>query len=232
MKVFNGFTPAAPEFFWDLAFNNEREWFAAHKEEFEQTVNRPFKALAAETFALVEERWPREDFQIHVSRIYRDARRLFGRGPYKDHLWFSIQLGNQRENRPMFWFEVGKESYSYGVGFWDATPAFAAAWRAYIEEHTVAFEKILESLGPCRLWGGEYARPKGHISPRIDPWYNRKQVSAGYEFGCGGDLYTAALPSVLADAYEGLMPLYRLLFDLCRQVEEEENRKMYGFSYT
>lgn len=230
--MFEGFTEKTPEFFWELAFNNEREWFAAHKEEFVRTVETPFKALAADTFARVRERWPEEDFCLHLSRIYRDARRLFGRGPYKDNLWFSVQLGNQREGRPMFWFEVGKECYSYGMGFWDATPAFAAAWREYIDSHTAAFEEMLKDLGPCKLWGQEYARPKGSHTPLIDPWYNRRQVAAGYEFGCGGALYTPALPDVLMEAYQRLMPLYRLLFDLCRGVEEQENRKMYGFSYT
>ena len=47
--MFNGFTPAAGDFLWELAFNNERVWFNEHKEQFEQTVNEPFKALAAET---------------------------------------------------------------------------------------------------------------------------------------------------------------------------------------
>lgn len=230
--MFHGFTPEAPEFFWDLAFNNERDWFAAHKEEFIRKVETPFKALAADTFARVKDRWPGEDFCLHLSRIYRDARRLYGRGPYKDNLWFSIQLGNQRGERPMFWFEIGKEAYSYGMGFWDAAAPFAAAWREYIDGHTARFREMLEELGPCHLWGQPYARPKKTVDPLIDPWYNRRQVAAGWEFGCGGDLYTEALPEILLQAYEKLMPLYRLLFDLCRQTEEEKNRKMYGYSYT
>ena len=40
--MFNGFTPAAGDFLWELAFNNERVWFSEHKEQFEQTVNEPF----------------------------------------------------------------------------------------------------------------------------------------------------------------------------------------------
>lgn len=73
--MFNGFTPAAGDFLWELAFNNERVWFNEHKEQFEQTVNEPFKALAAETQALMCSRFPEMDCRLHVSRIYRDARR-------------------------------------------------------------------------------------------------------------------------------------------------------------
>ncbi len=97
--MFNGFTPAAGDFLWELAFNNERVWFNEHKEQFEQTVNEPFKALAAETQALMCSRFPEMDCRLHVSRIYRDARRLFGRGPYKDHLWFSIKHGKDPSRR-------------------------------------------------------------------------------------------------------------------------------------
>ena len=44
-------------------------------------MNEPFKALADEVFSIMSERWPRYSFYKHVSSIYRDARRLFGRGP-------------------------------------------------------------------------------------------------------------------------------------------------------
>ena len=29
--MFQGFSKATSDFFWELAFNNEREWFLAHK---------------------------------------------------------------------------------------------------------------------------------------------------------------------------------------------------------
>ena len=91
---FDGFSPKTSEFLWELSFNNERTWFLAHKDEFERVLNAPFKALAEETFALMQQRYPQLDCRLHVARIYRDARRLHGRGPYKDHLWFSIKGGD------------------------------------------------------------------------------------------------------------------------------------------
>ena len=88
--MFEGFTQETSEFLWELSFNNERPWFLAHREQFERCLNRPFRALAQESLRLLSERCPERDFRMHVSRIYRDARRLFGRGPYKDHLWFTL----------------------------------------------------------------------------------------------------------------------------------------------
>ena len=78
--MFEGFTTQTSDFLWELAFHNERPWFLEHKEQFEQVLNRPLKALAADTAALMEQRFPSRGFKLHVSRIYRDARRLFGRG--------------------------------------------------------------------------------------------------------------------------------------------------------
>ena len=105
--MFEGFTTQTSDFLWELAFHNERPWFLAHKEQFEQLLNRPLKALAADTAALMEQRFPSRGFKLHVSRIYRDARRLFGRGPYKDHLWFSLKSNEILLEGPMFWFENG-----------------------------------------------------------------------------------------------------------------------------
>ena len=60
-----------------------------------------------------------------VSRIYRDARRLHGRGPYKDNLWLSVEAPSQSvwTSQPTFWFELGPEEWSYGLGYYSATPA-------------------------------------------------------------------------------------------------------------
>ena len=116
--MFEGITPAASEFLFALALHNEREWFMPRKEEFKALVDTPLRSLAAETLDLMRGQFPEEDFQPHVSRIYRDARRLHGGGPYRDHLWFSLQSGDTRANGPMFWFELTAVSYAYGMGFW------------------------------------------------------------------------------------------------------------------
>lgn len=162
--MFNGFTPAAGDFLWELAFNNERVWFNEHKEQFEQTVNEPFKALAAETQALMCSRFPEMDCRLHVSRIYRDARRLFGRGPYKDHLWFSIKHGSILLEGPMFWFEIGAADYSYGMGFYSATPSQMEAFRRSLDSNPARFERIVRKIergGGFRLTRRGIQAPQG-----------------------------------------------------------------------
>ena len=220
--MFNGFTPAAGEFLWELAFNNERPWFLEHKEQFERCVNEPFKALAADTEALMCSRFPEMDCRLHVSRIYRDARRLFGRGPYKDHMWFSIKHGSILLEGPMFWFEIGAADYSYGMGFYSATPEQMAAFRRSIDANPARLTRIAEDLelsGEFRLTGEEYKRPKGYPAPPLDRWYNRKRIGLECSRDHDAVLYSPQLPEILADAYAKLMPLYEYFLEFYRSAE-------------
>ena len=103
--MFKGFSPRSSELFWELGFNNNREWFRENRGALDTYLLVPFRELAEDTFALFREKVPAMDPVLHVSRIYRDARRLFGRGPYKDNLWFSIRSGGTTGDEVSFFFE-------------------------------------------------------------------------------------------------------------------------------
>lgn len=210
--MFQGFCKDTSDFLWDLMFNNERSWFQEHKERYERVLNLPFRALAADTLELLKLRHPELQFSLHISRIYRDARRLFGRGPFKDHLWFSIGYTVEGWHAgPMFWFEIGASEYSYGVGFFDATPAQMEAFRRSIDANPARFERIaknVEALGNFRVFGPEYKRPKGDLGEALNLWYNRKRVGVECCRDFGEELYKAQLPEKLASEFEKLMELY------------------------
>lgn len=209
--MFQGFTNAASDFMWELSFNNERSWFVEHKEEFETKVNTPFKALAADTCALMREKYPKMDCQLHISRIYRDARRLFGRGPYKDHLWFSIKRGDALLEGPMFWFEVGAAEFSYGMGFYSATAAQMQCFRNIVDANPAAFERLIGDVAKHKefiLTGEKYSRAKGSHSAEIDDWYNRKRLGLEHTEAFGGELLEATLSETLVREYEKLLPMY------------------------
>ena len=220
--TFNGFTPETSQFLWDLAFHNERPWFQEHKEQFLRVLKEPFDALGRDTLALVQEKHPEEPFQLHISRIYRDARRLFGRGPYKDHLWFTIWDGADRHDNPAFWFQVSAASWGYGMGFYAAGPGQMEAYRQYIRDHREEMEKLARRLDRQRIFsleGEDFRRPKGDVGELLNPWYNKKWVGITAEYDFGGELFSPELPRVLAEGYEFLMPYYRLL---CRFRNREE----------
>ena len=211
---FAGFTPETSQFLWDLAFHNERPWFNAHKEQFLRVLKEPFDALGRETLDLLQAGRPDLPWQLHVSRIYRDARRLYGRGPYKDHLGVTIWGSVEKHDNPAFWFEISGAGWEYGVGLFAPESGRMEDYRRYILEHTAEMEKLarrLEGQSVFRLTGADYKRPKGDVGPVLNPWYNKKWVgiSAAYDFE--GALLTPELPRILAEGYGFLMPYYDLL---------------------
>ena len=215
---FQGFTRETSEFLWELSFHNERPWFLEHKEQYLRCLEQPFKALGADCLELMRQRMPGRDLQLHVSRIYRDARRLFGRGPYKDNLWFILYEGDKHANSPCFWFEVGPATYSYGMGFWEATPAQTEVYRRRIDADPAGFARLIRPIEAkkYRLYGAEYKRPKAERPEPISRWYNRRSLSVGRELDFGGDALTERLPLVLADCFEELLPLYDFLWGAFR----------------
>ena len=225
--MFQGFSEKTGAFLWDLAFNNERPWFLEHKQEFEDTVNIPFKALAADTFALFSARFPDFEGQVHISRIYRDARRLFGRGPYKDNLWFTIKSSRIVHDGPDFWFLLEKSAYSYGLGFFDASPTQMEAFRKAVDANPARFRRIAEATARKGyvLEGPEYKRPKRNTGDALlDAWCNRKWLGTEKSFDLGGAAFTPALPGIVADAFAELMPLYEYLLEVYLSCPEEMDR--------
>jgi len=96
-----------------------------------------------------------------------------------------------------------------------------AAWRALIDAAPARFEGIardIAALGPFKLWGETYKRPKADRGEFLNPWYNRRHVSVGREQGYGGVMYTHELPQYLADRFAELMPLYRFLQEVWNNV--------------
>ena len=226
--MFQGFTPEAVEFLWGIKFNNNREWFLPRKEQFLALVDRPMRELGSEIFDAIAAAYPKQSLKLHVCRIYRDARRLFGRGPYKDHLWFSIKHGSILLEGPMFWFEIGAADYSYGMGFYSATPSQMDAFRRSLDANSARFERIVRKIergGGFRLTGEEYKRPKGHADDPLGRWYNRKRIGLECSRDHDAALYSPELPGILADAYAKLMPMYEYFLEFYHSADSEKGEQ-------
>ncbi len=87
------FREAGLKFLRSLRRNNRREWFEAHRQEFERECKQPMLALietingAMDDFAPAHARPP----QKIMMRIYRDIRFSSDKRPYKSHVsaWWS-----------------------------------------------------------------------------------------------------------------------------------------------
>ncbi|MCI8304559.1 MAG: DUF2461 domain-containing protein [Lawsonibacter sp.] len=216
--MFQGYTQGTIDFLWSLRFNNDRGWFMAHKEEFLDLVDRPTRALAQQLTGEMTEAFPKLGLELKVSRIYRDARRLFGRGPYKDHLWFSLRRPGEHDGSiPCFWFEVAPDHYGYGMGCWEMPPVTLAKLRARIDRDPKPVEKLARAVkrrGEFQMDGREYKRPKGDPGPLLWSWYNCRQISFSCEQNCEGIFFTPDLAAQVLEGWKSLVPQYQFLCSL------------------
>ena len=220
--MFTGYTDRTVDVFWGIRFNNDRAWFAEHKQEFQDAVMTPTKALAGELYDWFQENYPDLHLNVHISRIYRDARRLHGRGPYKEHLWFTIERPHERfESVPALYFELAPNYYSYGCGYWEAGTATMAKLRARIDNDPKPLERLARRLNKSKfvLSGEEFKRPKGDAGKLLNPWYNRKNIAIGYDDNPEGVLFTPQLKGEVLDGFRFLIPYYQYLDTLAGDME-------------
>ena len=215
--MFKGFTKETSDFLWELSFHNERPWFLEHKEQFERCLNQPVRDLARETAALMEERWPQIDWRVHISRIYRDARRLHGRGPMNDHLWFTIYADREEGGGPAYWFSFTPEGWDGGMGLWPSGNTALERFRAFVRQDPASVEAMVRRLNSQEIFtlhGESYKKHKLETTATLQPWVDKKWlglscVQAHSELSLSERLYP-----FLQDGFDFLLPFYEFFLNL------------------
>lgn len=223
--MFQGYTQETVDFMWGIRFNNEREWFLAHKEDYQKHLLEPTRALGEQAYEGLRGMLPHEPLLLKVSRIYRDARRLHGRGPYKDHLWFCVRTGDKDwTGRPTFYFEIAPEYYSYGMGFWQARAELMELFRRDLQEHPDEFGRLVRLFNRQRefvLTGDSYARSKGEVSDLLRPWFQKKSLSLSHELPLDEKIFRPELAEEILAGFKTLVPFYKYFAALCASVERK-----------
>lgn len=223
--MFQGYTQETVDFMWGIRFNNEREWFLAHKEDYQKHLLEPTRALGEQVYEGLRGMLPHEPLLLKVSRIYRDARRLHGRGPYKDHLWFCVRTGDKDwTGRPTFYFEIAPEYYSYGMGFWQARAELMELFRRDLQERPEEFGRLVRLFNRQRefvLTGDSYARSKGEVSDLLRPWFQKKSLSLSHELPLDEKIFRPELAEEILAGFKILVPFYKYFAALCACVERK-----------
>jgi uncharacterized protein (TIGR02453 family) len=90
---FEGFADARFAFFRSLAKNQDREWFAAHKAEYEEGWQQPMVALLGEARTRLDAVYRHcELAEPKVMRIYRDVRFSKDKSPYKTWIGGAVSV--------------------------------------------------------------------------------------------------------------------------------------------
>jgi uncharacterized protein (TIGR02453 family) len=223
--AFAGFAPQALAFLADLGRNNRRDWFQAHRDEYESLLLEPARDFVEvlgdelRRFAPDVQSDPRVGGSIF--RIARDTRFSRDKRPYKDHLdlWFWVGDGPSRE-RPGFWFRLRPQELLLGAGMHRFDRDLLGRYREAVVDSSrgralakavAAAEKAGATVG-----GRNYKRvPTGYDAghERAD-LLRHDSLYAGLEFGIPRETHTPRFPKFCAARYRRMQPVLNWLVEL------------------
>jgi len=206
---FTGFSPETVDFLWGIRLNNNRDWFQAHKEDYQNHLYRPMLAFG-------ERLWePFRDvpgMTCKVSRIYRDMRIPHAGGPYKESLWISLRSDAAYwGEHPCLYFDIHPENAEYGFVIWHPTLAMMERFRKELLEAPDRFLAIAERAERetgLTLEGQEYKRKKPFRDPRTERFMSKRNLMCCREVPPGPELFDPDLPDRVRETLQKLLPLY------------------------
>ena len=206
--MFQGFTPETVDFLWGIRLNNHRDWFMAHKAEYQKYLYEPTKALSQAVFAAFQD-VPNMDYKL--SRIYKDAR-MHPAKPYKESLWMVMRPeGYSWSEQPSLYFEVRPEGFAYGFILWSPKAYVMERYRKCIAarpEEFVSLVKQVERESGILLDGDQYSRKKPCPDPVLEPYYNLKNLKMHIAGEPGELMFSPELGDKVIDTLKKLYPMY------------------------
>jgi uncharacterized protein (TIGR02453 family) len=214
-----GFQPRALTFLRALKRNNDREWFRARKEQYDELLRVPMLAII-EQLAL--------DFQsfapdlvaspkASMYRIYRDTRFSEDKSPLKTHVAAMFPpRGLARHEGAGLYFHVALDGVWVGGGMYAPDTSHLQAERDHIAANIKRFRAIVESPRFRRAFGkleGDRLQrvPRGYPADHEAADYLRhRQFLAGKEyparFACSPGFYKGVV-----GVFREAAPLVRFL---------------------
>ncbi len=228
---FSGFPKEALSFLDQIGKNNDKEWFEAHKNEYERFILEPSRAFAQEMGEHLMALEPNITFAPKINhslfRIYRDIRRMGNdKRPIKERIGFIWwQGGGKRLQSSSFYMHFDKNELQAYVGVrWFEKPMLDA-YRAFLQDETnrTRLAGVLEEINAK---GYETIKPAYKRYPRgFDATMEHAHLAlykgmATYKtfrstLVCDGE----KLIDTLYGVYEDMLSLQRLVYEISTKVK-------------
>lgn len=197
------FTQEFIDFFDGLARNNKREWFQAHKKEYERAVKRPFHDFVAEMIEQVAAQDPAVaiDPKDAIFRVARDTRFSKDKTPYKTFVAAVIKRGGRKDpNYPALFFKFGADVLDIGGGLYQPEARAVQQVREAIARDPEAFARAIQGAKFKELFG----ELRGERNKRLPKEF--AELAASHPFIANKEFYYYA-------TYEDTSLLLRSDFD-------------------
>jgi len=231
---FKGFSKKALPFLEAIRKNNNKEWFEAHRSEYEEYILNPSRIFVQEMGEHLMALEPTIDFEPKINkslfRIYRDIRRMgANKTPLKSRIGIIFTQGNSgsRLQKSSFYLHFSPDELFVSVGVrWFEKPMLDA-YREYImdESRRVALDKLLKTLeakGYKTIEKGYKRYPRG---------FSSEMPSADLSLYKGMATYKILEPKFIEDGdklidtlykiYEDMLVLQRVVYEISLRVKED-----------
>jgi uncharacterized protein (TIGR02453 family) len=223
MTAFGGFPPETISFLRELRDHNHKDWFDAHRADYEAFWVAPARAFVVAAGEVLAELAPEVRAEPRVLgsifRINRDARFARDRGPYKDHIDFWFWEGERRRAVSGFFARLTPEVLGVGAGCHAVDPERLARLRQAVADPSSGAElagiaRRLEAAG-YRLGGATLKRPPPGF-PADGPagrFLLHKALFVHHDEPLDERVHTPAVLATCGRVWRALSPLHRWLTD-------------------
>ena len=227
MDHFTAFTPKAFTFLRGLRKHNRKEWFEAHRTEYEQELKQPLAALIEEMDVQLATIAPEIVGSPKKSafRIHRDVRFSKDKSPYKTHVacwFFHRDIGTRMQSEAVhggagFYLHISPGECFCGGGIWmPPRPALLKIREALVDDlegwdAIVGDRRFRRRFGALDQEGMLTRVPRGY--PADHPaaaWLRYQSFTAGTPL-TDEQVTSPRLPALLAGHYAAMTPFVRWL---------------------
>jgi len=230
---FNGFSKKTLPFLKAIKKNNNKEWFEAHRNEYEELILNPSRAFVSEMGEHLQALEPTINFSPKINkslyRIYRDSRRMgANKAPIKHRIGFIFWQGNnKRMQSSSFYMHFSPDELYVATGVrWFEKPMLDA-YREYIldDAKRSELETILESIrakGYTHLEKGYKRYPRGFNAQMSNADLSLYKGMATFKV-LDPDLIESSekLINTLYKIYEDMLPIQQFMYEVSLRVKEE-----------
>jgi uncharacterized protein (TIGR02453 family) len=188
------FEPGAFEFFDELARNNDREWFQAHRADYERLVREPIERIAARAQEVYG--------PAHVMRPNRDIRFSADKSPYKANA--AMSAGRSAA----VYLSVSGSGIEVGGGLYQPTRDQLAKARAAIADDGEPARELAAIVADLTAAGFELAGPPLKTAPRgFDRDHRHIDLLRLNHYAALRSLPRDATDRIIDDAWQQVAPL-------------------------
>lgn len=207
------------KFLKDLKKNNNREWFAVHKHEYDAAKENVVE-LVEEILKYLVKTLPEFKDVIPaktISRIYRDVRFSKNKDPYKLNFGIMLSPKGRAVDGPGYYLHIQPGECFIGGGYWMPPADSLKMIRQEIDYNAEDFKKIISSKSFTKFYAGLSEEdklktaPKGYPKDHPDLEILKLKSFTAFHSLSDSDFTEKAIAKKIADAVVALQPLIGFL---------------------